>query len=278
MLGPTIFGVTTEILDEYHGLLGKHPFFQAWFSTVSQYRRLDVFDPQHFRAYAFPTLSSIKPDYLSAGYFSGMNLLLSHTQKLHAKDEELINKWGVRFEQIEALLGKGSPLFGDNPINEIHLKKGGKIPLEAAARYCNNENNLVIYDKYINNKAIQLIADCCKRLDQAANITVITGNPQNHCLSISQIKTQLKAIQPNATVECEIANPDTQKDHHDRFIFLGQRLQMTFTRGLDIFGNANTKGEMINQSGTISIYSTLNAPITSFVLRTGAVIKVRKHQ
>jgi hypothetical protein len=278
MLGSSIFGVTTNILDEYNQLLGSHSFFNAWFAHANMNRRLDVFDAQNQASYAFPGLASIKPDYLGAAYFSGMNLLLSTSQVIANVDEATLDNWGIHRHHIETVLGTPFVSFGDNPIYEINFTKGGKLPLKAVSNFCSNEKQLVIYDKYINAKAMHLICDCCKQLDSNATVTVITGKPQAHCLSVIDIKNQLKQILPIATITCEIANTSTLKEHHDRYMFIGERLQMTFSRGLDIFGDIDAHGDMINESGTVSIYSTLKASFVAFGLRSGTSVQVRKHQ
>ncbi|MCY1298196.1 hypothetical protein D9M70_476700 [compost metagenome] len=130
------------------------------------------------------------------------------------------------------------------PGNEIifSLKLNSKTafqPKSIEDFFC-NEREIVVYDRYICERSIELLEQLLKKCHQNFSATIISEfeTNRNSLFSADDTRRRLKKSFGHATISCYYPNFKELEDKHDRHIYLGQRIQLTFTSGLDCFGRS----------------------------------------
>ena len=140
------------------------------------------------------------------------------------------------------------------------------------------EDEITIYDKFINATSMELICHLTKKISSTSKITIFTGPKKRHTKSIHEITFELNACNPSIIVNCHIASDEFIKRHHDRYIFLGNRMQINFTGGLDSFGLKElSTGKRKNKYSFINIYETNNKPFLTITSKDGISNKVVRY-
>lgn len=251
--------ITPSILQTYHQLLGGNPLFTAWFSAAQTHKRIDIVNPSEAPKIV-QDVDKITQEYGSASYFAGSNLFLSQDD-FDQGSLSALNSVGTN------LIYSTSPLpneiHGDNPFHTISTKTNGTFDFCILDPFLLPEERIVIYDRYINNISIELIKYIAQRLKANSSLHIYHSNKQqSNLLNSNQIYHATAAANPQITVTCQHTTHNFTREHHDRYMFFGNRCQAIFSAGLDCFGPINpATGRRNNRKSTISFFDTSKAGI-----------------
>lgn len=243
--------ITPNILNLYEQNLGADPKFQTWFASASQGRfsfHLPALSPGKVRA-----IDPISDGYGTASYF-GCSSFFAHLPDVSAQTAQGLESIGTRVISVSRRID--FPIEGDNPVFTIGTETNGTLDFDCLDRFLLPEDTIVIYDKFINAKSIQLLEHISKKLTPGSTLRIFhTYKPGGNILDSTTIKTRLIAANSTITIECKIVSDDFKKLGHDRYIFLGDRLQLVFSAGLDCFGDIDlASGRRKNRRSKITFY------------------------
>lgn len=243
--------VTAGILGLYEQNLGANPTFQAWFASASQGRislHLPSLAPRKVKA-----VDLVSNGYSTAAYF-GSSSLFAHPPDISDAAVQALESVGTRLIPVTKRID--FPIEGDNPVFTIATESMGTADFGCLDRFLAPEDSVVIYDKFINSKSIQLLEHIARILAPASTLRVFhTFRTGANLLDTATIFTRLTAANSAITVDCKKVSDAFKKLEHDRYIFLGERLQIVFSAGLDCFGEANaTNGKRNNRRSKITFY------------------------
>lgn len=244
--------VTPRILEQYDQKLGSNLQFQTWFASACNGRlslNLSSLAPNGVKA-----IDAVTDGYGTAAYFGGSNLV-AHLPDLSEAAALGFENIGIRVISVTKRID--FLIEGDNPVLTIGTESSGMLDFDVLDRFLIPEESVVIYDKFINNTSIQLLEHIARKLRAGASMRVFhTLQPGGKdLLSTTDISTRLSAANGAISVECKQCSQQFKKLEHDRYVFLGNRLQIVFSAGLDCFGIVNTAtGRRTNRRSKISFY------------------------
>ena len=243
--------VTASILEHYKNSLSTNLQFQAWFASAAQ-GRLTLHLPQTSPVKVKDT-DTVTDGYGTASYFGGSNLVASMQKLTPATAQSLLNI-GIKIIPVDEKMS--GLIAGDNPIFTIATETNGNIDFNVLDRFLIPEENIVIYDKYINKKSIELLEHISKKLAPNSTLSIFhTFQINKNLLDSAEIINRLKTANPNISVICKKCSKKFTSLEHDRYIFLGNRIQIVFSAGLDCFGNIDlTIGKRVNRRSKITFY------------------------
>lgn len=265
--------VTPKILEHYEQNLGSNHQFQTWFSSVCNGRislHLSSSSPSGVRA-----VDAATDGYGAAAYFGGSNLV-AYLPELSAASTQGLESIGTRLISVTQRVD--FPLEGDNPVFTIGTATNGTLDFDVLDRFLLPEESIVIYDKFINETSIQLLQHIAAKLKANASMRVFHTLPpgNTNLLSTADILARLTSSNGSITIECKQCSPQFKRLEHDRYIFLGNRLQIVFSAGLDCFGLINTAtGKRSNRRSKISFYDVTGGDNLSIEGNDGSIHVVR---
>lgn len=241
-----LFGVTTSILTEYNDNLKSNQFFFDWFSASTQNQRFKTI--KNGNNYVFPALAGINPDHFVAAFYSNLMLIYSTRQVVEGEDKAHLSNWGVA--TVNATRIPTVNCTGDNPLLCIHLTNGGRKAPNQLKPYLAKEKSIIVYDKFINSKSLDVLKELFNGVDATATVTIVKSDADN-VLNSAVITASLKAVSPSVTVNVHTASKKTSLELHDRYIFVGDRYVIKFTKGIDCF--YKERGVWCNKIGDVIV-------------------------
>jgi hypothetical protein len=260
-------GVTQKILYEYSAALGKNPHFQAWFAAAQAGNRLIIKQPEDATS-KVAALISESLHYGVAGYFSGGRLCKS--KDVVGLDLPALQALGVASFDVSEAPPTNIP--GDNPILTLSLVANGRLEPVVLNDFLSPEDEIIIYDKYINEAGMQLIEHVATQLSQTARIHVRTTNLGKGCKDPIEILTRIANSNANLQASCKLVSTAFRQQAHDRYIFFGKRLQAVFTAGLDCFGALRSDGTRRNKQSKINVYALDSQALLAIEASDGSFI------
>jgi len=252
----SIIRASTNILNDYNGLLGQNQFFQSWIVDMHGSGRLLMSNPSQ----AIPSVILTQPasilDYVIASYFCGGHLFLANSM-YNQQLLQTLATCGVRAFTPTVGLPRNIP--GDNPIEVVQLDANSGLELNILDKYFSHEDEIVVYDKYINQPGLELLCHIATKLQPGSSLHVFTmreirKRPTRP--TITQIESALTSSNNAITSTCREASILFRKQTHDRYIFCGHRLQIVFTAGIDSIGPLDTvTGRRLNKMSEILVYT-----------------------
>ena len=264
--------VTANILSLYEQNLGSNPQFQTWFASASQGRfslHLPALSPEKVRA-----VDPVSDSYATAAYF-GCSSFFAHLPDVSVATAQSLEGIGTRIISVSRRID--FPIEGDNPVFTIGTETRGTLDFDCLTRFLLPEENVVVYDKFINAKSIQLLEHIARTLTAGAALRVFhTFKANSNLLNTADISARLLAANGTITVECKTVSDAFKKLEHDRYIFLGNRLQLVFSAGLDCFGDVDlTTGKRNNRRSKITFYDVSAGEDLCIDARDGTQLVVR---
>lgn len=243
--------VTPGILSLYEQKLGANPQFQTWFASASQGRfsiHLPAQSPEKVRA-----IDPVSDGYGTASYF-GCSSFFAHLPDVSAATAQGLESIGTRVISVSRRID--FPIEGDNPVFTIGTETHGTLDFGCLDRFLLPEDNVVIYDKFINETSIQLLEHIARTLTAGSTLRIFhTYQVGRNLLDTVDISARLIAANGTIFIECKTVSNDFKKLEHDRYIFMGSRLQLVFSAGLDCFGNVDPiTGRRKNRRSKITFY------------------------
>lgn len=244
--------VTTQVLQQYQAALGSHPGYQAWFTSAQMANRLTIHLPQLAPA-VVRTCDAATDGYGTPAYFAGSKLV-AEAAKLSATENAALVAIGIIPTSPHA--ASAGTVHGDNPLFTIVTKANGNDGFGWIDRLVIPEQEIVIYDKYINAASLELLQHIASKMGSGGDLKVYHSNTTgSHLLTDAQIVAGLSSANAAINLTCKTVSPAFAKQEHDRYIFLGKRLQIVFTVGLDCFGVFDpTAGRRYNRQSKIMVF------------------------
>lgn len=264
--------VTADILSLYEQHLGLNPQFQTWFASASQGRfslHLPALSPEKVRA-----VDPVSDGYGTAAYF-GCSSFFAHLPDVSAAAAQGLESIGTRVISVGRRID--FPIEGDNPVFTIGTETQGTLDFDCLTRFLLPEDNVVVYDKFINAKSVQLLEHIARTLTPGSTLRVFhTYKPSGNLLNTRGINARLLAANSTITVQCKTVSDDFKKLEHDRYIFLGNRLQLVFSAGLDCFGDVDAAtGKRNNRRSKITFYDVTSGEDLRIEAHDGTHIVVK---
>lgn len=244
--------ITPSILQKYHLTLGSDVRFQQWFASLNAAKRLSVHLPQ-----AAPIcVQSADPstdDFGTAAYFGG-STLVAEKAHLPAGAAPALTAIGVNILSAKKRISGTVP--GDNPFFTIALLNGGSEGFSEFDRFIKPEENVTVYDKYINAESVELLEHLATKMAPGSKLQIFHSTKTGgNLLATAVIQTRVQAANQGVSVTCKQCQQAFTKAEHDRYIFLGNRIQIVFTVGLDCFGKIDpVKGTRSNRASKIMFF------------------------
>lgn len=243
--------VTGKLLSEYISRLSGNINFQTWLTAAQTQNRL-ILRPRADAPKKISSSTCAEADYLAASYFSGGNIFIANSSCQSINLQELTDIGVIQHAVENEISGH---LGGDNPISTINLQSNGSVEPSILDRFFLAEDEVVVYDKYINTLSMNLIEHIAKLLPDNASLKVFTSTLGKTCLKPNNILNKIKLVNNKIQASCAEVSVPFRKLAHDRYIFCGNRIQMVFTVGLDSFGSIGSDGKRRNRKSKISIYA-----------------------
>ena len=249
--------VNPEILSHYQDVMGGNQFFQTWFAEMQTKHRFVMTNT----AQLVPTQIRSQPQdtqaYAVASYFAGGYLFVPESMR---NDQWILSLISVGIRIFTHSGGLPHPMPGDNPIESIKLDANSGHDVDVLDGYVALEDEIVVYDKYINQPGLDLLKHIAAGLSPGSSIYVYTTSVNNTRRqlrpTVAQIESSLKACNPRITCACQEVSVSFRKQTHDRYIFCGHRLQIVFTAGIDAIGALNSStGRRVNKMSEILVYT-----------------------
>ena len=267
--------LTPDILSKYHTELGANTQYQAWFSSTTTSQRITLHMPQ-LAPQKVQVADVATEGYGAASYFAGSNLVADQTKLAVAAANALL---GIGINIISPKLRMQGAIHGDNPIYSIATQAGGTIGFDIFDRFVLPEDSIVVYDKYINTNSIDLLKHLASKLSSGSKIAIFHSDRTGPNLLLSNdIAAQVRAANSKISVSCKTCTKAFASLEHDRYIFLGNRIQIVFTVGLDCLGPYNVaSGERTNRRSKILFYDVTAGDLLDIQAADGSISTVKHY-
>jgi len=257
---------TIGILNKYQTVVGSNTHFHNWFSSAQQHRKLRI----HLPSEAPPSVQSAdlnSEEYATASYFAGGSIVAKSAITLPLKTA--LQGIGTELLYIENVNFDTSN--GDNPFLTINLTPNSGLDFNILERFIIPENEITIYDKFINSNSLELLNYIASKLAAGATLNIFHSTKTGgNLVSSSAIHTSLSTANPTINISCKTCPPTFTRIYHDRFIFFGKRFQIRFTVGLDCFGPLDpTTGNRVNRESDLVFRDITTAGTLSIVATDG---------
>ncbi|MDQ0017674.1 hypothetical protein J2W23_006088 [Variovorax boronicumulans] len=249
---------TPELIQEYAQTIGTDLGFQAWFPLAMAHGRVTTHEiadcPTALRRLPLGIKS------IAAASYFGASKLVARSSFFSPNEISHFDAVGVNL--VDLSLPANTDHGGDNPIDNISTTTGGILDFSVLDRYISAEDEIIIYDKYINNNSCELIEHIAFKLKRNSTLRVFNSAKTGpHLLSGPTILRRLQAANRHISIECQAASRAFCQREHDRYIFFGSRIQAIFSAGLDCFGPLNRqRTNRINKRSQISFFDVSCQP------------------
>lgn len=236
ILRPSIIGINNAIIEDYEKKLIQEGagLGKDWLTRIyGNPDRICIVNDDDLNKYGL-NAGDLCEAYVGAAYFNG-HKLISHNPP--ASRTTKANRYGV--EVIDPRLKPNIALMdGHRIITNIQLNSKTSHKHAVVRRFFENEIEIVIYDKFIKDASMCLFENIFRQCHPNAKIVLISefDSTGKSTITKQDAERRIKAVRPHASVHCYYPALRGNDDDHDRHIHIGNRLQMSFTRGTDCFG------------------------------------------
>lgn len=244
-------GLTPKILADYVQNLAGSVAFQAWFAAAQASNRL-VIRQANDAPQSLSGLLGESLEYGVAAYFAGGQLFADGSSVAGLNVAQL-NALGFSVHDVRN--GPPKHIAGDNPMLSLSLVSGGAVDFNVLDPFLACEDQVVIYDKYVDAVALQLIEHIARSLRAGTSLHIRTTQISARCKTPAQILARVRAANSSITASCEEVSVAFRQLAHDRYVFFGERLQAVFTAGLGCFGPRHANGFRRNKQSKINVYA-----------------------
>lgn len=252
-----ILGVTEAIINEYMDITDSSGMYKEWFDKKFSVSANHFFIKNEVLTKYGLNKSCINSNYIGAAYHSTSTMIAKSEARFAALSP---NDWGISIEESASYRYMPSNnSWGAKVAEIISLKPGGRITPAVLSSYFLKEKRLFIFDKSINARGADFICEITRYCLPDCKVVVMSNFHNNVARSVMgrlELEKYLNANKYNGTISVKQADKSVTTYYHDRFIFLGERLQMTFSSGLDCFG---LKGDWANSDGDITVHCIHNS-------------------
>lgn len=252
-----VLGVTPAIISEYLNISDGAGMFKEWFDkTFSTQNNYFLVSPDSLSKYQLD-VKCLQSNYVGAAYHNSGPII--------AESANTFNRlapcsWGVPIVSAKDYKFQvGANQAGAKVAEIISLNpKSAKSP-EILKKYLLKENRIFIFDKSINFSGADFICEITKYCAPECKIVVMSnfnGSADRGLMPLLDLQKYINNRKVNGTVEVLQASRETVGRYHDRFMFLGDRFQISFSSGVDCFGRPPS---WVNSDGDITIHCVHNS-------------------
>ena len=255
----SVLGVTEAIVEEYMNITDPSGMYKEWFDKKFSVSANHYLVRNEILAKYGLNKSCINSNYVGAAYHSASTMIAKSKTRFAALNP---SEWGISV--IESATYRYTPSahsWGVKIAEILTLKPGGKATPAALSKYFLREKLLFIFDKSTNRRGADFICEITRYCAPDCKVIVMSNFHKSISRGVMdrlELEKYLNANKHNGTVSVKQADKVVTDNYHDRFIFLGERLQMTFSSGLDCFG---LKGDWTNSDGDITVHCIHNSSI-----------------
>lgn len=265
--------LTPDVLSQYQNLLGSNHVYMTWFASNTGSNRFSINYPAH--APRLVQAADVTSNgYGTASYYGGSNLV---TENKHLTNSAISSLVKIGVELISENANITSNVTGDNPILTVSLKNNSSIDFNILDKYIHPEDNIVVYDKFITNETTELLEYIAKKMPSTSSLKIYHSDARgSKIINNIDIINRVKIANSNINVICEICPKSFTSKMHDRYIFLGNRIQIVFTAGLDCFGIKDlSTGLRKNRQSQIIFYDSTDGEHLEIVGANGNTCSVK---
>lgn len=250
---------TPYLFEELERSFSNNPFFQQWIALMTTGNSIGLeFKEKNQCPSAIKNLHNNKNcHHIASAYYCGSQLLID--SNINPTTSNIIQNNAFGIEEVDLSNGE-YPSFVNKAthLQSIPLQSRGTKDFSILEKYFLPEDKIVIYDKYINTTSFEFIHYITSKLQINSSLTIFTSRKSGaNIVPTTKIRSDLQTARPDLNIDVFFADQTFIKDHHDRYIFLGERIHMVFPAGLDCFGKiCPTSGQRINKYTQINIYET----------------------
>lgn len=227
--------IETDFKDEP----AKLDLFKQWLSSRGVFSNRIRYIPDDDILRYFD-INDINQIHASCAYFSGHFIF----DESPIKDQTYIN-YGIDINSIKSYYNYFGQ--GDNPIYEKTLIDNGNETPNSLCKFFRKEKEVYFIDNHLNLKSLDFIKEVVQELHETATVYIITR--KNYLLELGDTINTILEGKPDLTLKpCYLKK---EGEFHDRHIFIGQRIHIRSTSGLDAF---SFRGKWCNREGTFSVY------------------------
>ncbi|WP_421203855.1 hypothetical protein [Aeromonas enteropelogenes] len=251
MLDPDINKTTSAFKFSFSSHLIKHiesyfkdepaklDLFKQWLSSRGVFSNRIRYIPDDDVLRYFD-INDINQIHASCAYFSGHFIFDESTTK-----DQIYIDYGIDINSIKNFHNYFGQ--GDNPIFEKTLIDNGNETPISLCKFFRKEKEVYFIDNHLNLKSLDFIKEVVQELHETATVYIITRRS-----ALSELGDAINSIlenKPNLILKpCYLKK---EGEFHDRHIFVGQRIHIRATSGLDAF---SFRGKWCNREGTFSVY------------------------
>ncbi|MEB2517384.1 hypothetical protein SOP85_18335 [Pseudomonas sp. YuFO20] len=252
-----VLGVTPAIIQEYLSISDGAGMFKEWFDkTFSTQNNYYFIAPESLSKYHL-NVACIHSNYIGAAFHNSGPIIADSATPFNVLSP---SSWGVSI--VDAKSYKHSTVAnqaGSKVAEIISLVPAGNVEPAILKKYLLKENKILIFDKSINLSGADFICEITKFVAPKCKIIVMSnfsGSVNRGLLSRQDLEVYLNKGKVNGTIEVLQADKATIGKFHDRFMFLGDRFQLTFSSGVDCFGRTPT---WVNSDADITVHCVHNS-------------------
>ncbi|MFK7700161.1 hypothetical protein [Pseudomonas caspiana] len=234
-LRPSIIAITAGIIDDYDSKISRDGTGMArdWLKRVyDSPSRWRMVNHQELEYYGINPENGLHEEYVGAAYVHG------HTLFKFEEFEELLRlakKYGLKLCTPSSEIDFSS-LSGHSIIESYLLNSTTNYKHNIVRKYFNQEKQIIVYDRFFKDSSLTFLENVICDAHDDVSITIISEFEKHSLLTKLETADRLKRIKPKASINCYYPDFKELSDKHDRHIHLGNRLQLTFSSGLDCFG------------------------------------------
>lgn len=253
----SVLGVTPAIIREYQTISDKAGMFQIWFDKVfSTQNNYCLVTPESLSKYQLSS-ECIYSNYIGAAFHQSGPIIVRSEAPFSKLSP---TAWGVTIVGASDYKHLAANNQAGSKVAEIiSLVPTGRHKPSSLKNYFLKENRILIYDKSINLSGADFICEITKFCAQKCKIVVMSNfhrSVSRGLMDRQELQSYLNDGKLNGTIEVLQADRATIDKYHDRFIFLGDRFQITFSSGLDCFGRSP---DWRNSDGDVTVHCVHNS-------------------
>lgn len=268
-----VLGVTPAIIKEYLSVTDGVGMYKEWFDkTFTNKSNYSLVVPESLVKYKLDP-ACMASNYLGAAFHNSGPLIAKSSVPYISLTPV---SWGVSVIDAHAYtLSPAANVAGSRVAEIISLVPAGNKKPELLKRFLLKENKIFIFDKTINLAGADFICELTRFCDSKCKIVVMSNFHnalKRGLLTRVELEKHLNAGKRNGTIEVLQADRITIDNYHDRFIFLGDRFQLTFSSGMDCFGRSPA---WVNSDGDVTVHCVYSSDLKAS-FKSGSKIYVFK--
>lgn len=251
MLYTSRIALTKKLFDRYAQIFQGDQSFYDWFSILERHDGVYII-PDTVASGFYENLSDPAcAAYGVSSYVANQEIVLLDTSGQQANNFKKNHIEPCDFSQYFSQFKNSK-----NPFKTFRFEKNGSVDFSFLKKYITVEDEIFIYDQYINKQSRLFLEYICSNARVGCYIKVFLYKEDDNCFSTSELNEYFQKF-PNVNIRFYKVTSSVAAEIHDRLVAFGKRLLLDFSVGLDQFG-AQIRGGRVsfsNRDSTINFYN-----------------------